>query len=130
MAAAADNHLINPQWFRTIAANRHDVPAGDDNAIFIDKHGLWTDEQRRQAQEIARRVEAEKLQFIRLAWADPHGAARLRRSRCRPSSAPHRGHNINVATTTLDSANAACLLVTRGAAWPSEMTARPISPSF
>jgi glutamine synthetase len=74
---------------------------------FIEKHGLWTDDQRRQAEELKLRVQKENLQFVRLAWADPHGA-----SRAKAVTAPafiaalDAGYNINVATTTLDSANA------------------------
>jgi glutamine synthetase len=74
---------------------------------FIDKHGLWTDEQRRQAQALRQRVEKEGLQLIRLAWADPHGASRAKAVTV-PAfvAALDAGHNINVATTTLDSAGA------------------------
>jgi glutamine synthetase len=74
---------------------------------FIEKHGLWTQEQKRQAEEIKRRVETDHLQLVRLAWADPHGA-----SRAKAVTAPaflaalDSGYNINAATTTLDSANA------------------------
>jgi glutamine synthetase len=46
---------------------------------FIERHGLWTDDQRRQAGELRRRLAAENLQFVRLAWADPHGARAPRR---------------------------------------------------
>ena len=45
---------------------------------FIDRHGLWTDDEQRQAEEIKLRAQKEKLQFVRLAWADPHGAAQRR----------------------------------------------------
>src|SRR5262245_28645192 len=74
---------------------------------FIDKHGLYGDDQTRQAQEIKLRLEKGDIHFIRLAWADPHGA-----SRAKAVSVPaflaalENGYNINVATTTLDSANA------------------------
>jgi glutamine synthetase len=74
---------------------------------FIAKHGLWTDEQRRQAEDLKRRIETDNLHLVRLAWADPHGA-----SRAKALTAPGflaaliNGHNINVATSTLDSANA------------------------
>jgi glutamine synthetase len=74
---------------------------------FIERHGLWTDEQQRQAREIEQRVERDKLQLIRLAWADPHGAARAKAVTPPVLTAAFRdGYNINVATTTLDSANA------------------------
>ncbi|HKQ28842.1 MAG TPA: glutamine synthetase family protein [Burkholderiales bacterium] len=73
--------------------------------MFIEKHGLWSQEQRAQAAELRKRVAGEKLDLVRLAWADPHGA-----SRAKALSVPvfleslASGYNINVATTTLDSA--------------------------
>src|SRR5215813_1813514 len=74
---------------------------------FIDKHDLWSDEQRRLAAEIARRVETEKLHFVRLAWGDTHGYSRAKTLTI-PAflSALSDGYNIGVATTTLDSAGA------------------------
>jgi glutamine synthetase len=74
---------------------------------FIERHGLWTDRQRRQAAELRRRLAKEKLQFVRMAWADPHGASRAKAVAV-PAfvAALGGGYNINVATTTLDSANA------------------------
>jgi glutamine synthetase len=74
---------------------------------FIERHALWTKEQSGQALELKRRLEREKLQFVRLAWADPHGASRAK-AVTMPAflAALSNGYNINVATTTLDSANA------------------------
>lgn len=74
---------------------------------FIARHGLWTDEQRRQAGELRRRIETEDLKLVRLTWADPHGAARAKAVTVPVFlAALEAGYNINVATTTLDSANA------------------------
>lgn len=74
---------------------------------FIERHGLWGDEQRRQASEIEQRVDRDGLQLVRLAWADPHGVARAKAVTPEALSGAFRdGYNINVATTTLDSANA------------------------
>ena len=73
--------------------------------MFIEQHGLWSDEQRAQARELKKRLEREPLELVRIAWADPHGA-----SRAKALSLPvfldalDNGYNINVATTTLDSA--------------------------
>jgi glutamine synthetase len=73
--------------------------------MFIERHGLWSEEQRAQARELSKRLEREPLELIRIAWADPHGA-----SRAKALSLPvfldalENGYNINVATTTLDSA--------------------------
>src|SRR5258708_40291747 len=70
---------------------------------FIARHGLWTDEQRRQAEDLKRRIESDNLHLLRLAWADPHGAARAK-ALTAPGflAAQSNGHNINVATSTLD----------------------------
>src|SRR2546425_3472934 len=73
--------------------------------MFIEQHALWSDEQRAQARELKQRLEREPLELVRIAWADPHGA-----SRAKAVSLPvfldalENGYNINVATTTLDSA--------------------------
>jgi len=73
--------------------------------MFTEKHGLWSQEQRAQAAELKKRIASEKLDLVRVAWADPHGA-----SRAKALSVPvflealASGYNINVATTTLDSA--------------------------
>jgi glutamine synthetase len=74
---------------------------------FIERHGLWSDAQRRQAEEIKRRVAQDNLLLVRLAWADPHGAARAKALTLPALAAAfENGHNINVATAMLDSANA------------------------
>src|SRR5437763_5935396 len=75
--------------------------------MFIHEHGLWTDEQRLRARELRQRLEREPLELIRLAWADPHGASRAKAvSPVVFFDVLERGYNINVATTTLDSAGA------------------------
>src|SRR6478672_2408523 len=95
---------------------------------FIEKHGLWSDEQRRLAAEIARRVEAEKLHLVRLAWGDAHGYSRAKTLTI-PAflSALSDGYNIGVATTTLDSAGARVFSsFTRGGGMGlAEMTGSP-----
>jgi glutamine synthetase len=95
---------------------------------FIARHGLWTDEQRRQAQDLKRRIEKDNLHLVRLAWADPHGAARAKAVTV-PAflAALDAGYNINVATTTLDSANARTFAsFTRGGGMGlDEMTGSP-----
>jgi glutamine synthetase len=95
---------------------------------FIERHGLWTDEQRRQADEIKRRVEKDNLKLVRLAWADPHGAARAKAvSPPALKAALENGHNINAATSMLDSANARTFAsFTRGGGMGlQEMTGSP-----
>jgi glutamine synthetase len=95
---------------------------------FIEKHGLWSAEQKRLAGEIKRRVEAEKLRFVRLAWGDTHGYARAKTLTI-PAflSALTSGYNIGVATTTLDSAGARVFAsFTRGGGMGlDEMTGSP-----
>lgn len=95
---------------------------------FIERHGLWSDEQRRQAEDIKRRCETDNLHLVRLAWADPHGASRAKAVTV-PAfiAALETGYNINVATTTLDSANARTFAsFTRGGGMGlDEMTGSP-----
>jgi glutamine synthetase len=72
---------------------------------FIDRHGLWNDDQRRQADELRRRLEAQDIRFVRIAWVDPYGASRAKLVTAEAfSSALRAGHNILVATYTLDAA--------------------------
>lgn len=76
-------------------------------AAFVERHGLRGGAQRKLAEELKRRVRGLDLRLVRLAWADVHGC-----SRAKAVTVPvflealSAGYNINVATTTLDSANA------------------------
>lgn len=71
--------------------------------MFIEQHGLWSSEQRARAREL--RKQAGSLELIRLAWADPHGVSRAKSvSPATFLEALANGYNVNVATTTLDSA--------------------------
>jgi glutamine synthetase len=83
------------------------IPKEEPELGFIEQHGLWSQEQRKQGAELKARVEREGLQLVRMAWADPHGASRAKAVTV-PAflAALTDGYNINVATTTLDSANA------------------------
>jgi glutamine synthetase len=98
------------------------------SAGFIERHGLWTPSQRREAEELKRRLEQEKLRFVRVAWADPHGYSRAKAVTV-PAfiGALTDGYNINVATTTLDSAGARTFAsFTRGGGMGlAEMTGSP-----
>ncbi len=74
---------------------------------FVDAHGLRDAAQRRAAAALRKRVARGGLQLVRMAWADPHGASRAKA--VTPAvflAALEDGYNINVATTTLDSAGA------------------------
>ena len=99
-----------------------------ERTTFIDKHGLWNNEQQRLAAEVVRRAEAEKLHFVRLAWGDTHGYSRAK-TLTLPAflSALTAGYNIGVATTTLDSAGARVFAsFTRGGGMSlDEMTGSP-----
>ena len=70
---------------------------------FIARNGLWSDAQAEAASEVLRRVEADGLRLIRLAWIDSHGAVRAK-AVTPPAlrQALLDGYNINVATSTLD----------------------------
>lgn len=95
---------------------------------FIERHGLWTADQRRQAAQIKSRAKRDKLRLFRLAWADPHGASRAKTVTL-PAflAAMENGYNINVATTTLDASGARTFAsFTRGGGMGlEEMTGSP-----
>src|SRR5439155_7705579 len=96
--------------------------------MFVEEHGLWSDEQRAQAQALRERLQREPVELIRLASADPHGASRAKAvSPAVFFDALERGHNINVATTTLDAAGARIFSsFTRGGGMGlAEMTGSP-----
>jgi glutamine synthetase len=99
-----------------------------ERTTFIEKHRLRSDEQNRLAADIVRRIEAEKLHFVRLAWGDAHGYARAKTLTV-PAfiAALTNGYNIGVATTTLDSAGARVFAsFTRGGGMGlAEMTGSP-----
>src|SRR5579883_371573 len=95
---------------------------------FIARHNLWTAAQREQAAELERRLKLEPLQLVRMACADPHGASRAKAVTLPVFlAALTDGYNINVATTTLDSANARTFAsFTRGGGMGlDEMTGSP-----
>ncbi len=95
---------------------------------FIARHGLWNDDDWRLADEIKRRIEAENIELIRVAWADPHGASRAKTLTV-PAflGALTNGYNINVATHTLDLAGARVFgsFVRGGGMGLPEMTGSP-----
>src|SRR5580698_3180392 len=97
-------------------------------STFVEKFGLWTDDQRRLSDEIKHRLEANKFRYVRLAWGDTHGYARAKTLTV-PAfiSALNNGYNIGVATTTLDSAGARVFAsFTRGGGMGlAEMTGSP-----
>ena len=72
---------------------------------FIARHGLWSDEQARLADELGERIEREPLHLVRLVWSDTHGHACAKAvSVAAFKEALRGGYNINVATWTLDAA--------------------------
>jgi glutamine synthetase len=43
---------------------------------FIEKHGLWTSDQHRQAEALLQRIEKEQIRNVRIGWGDQHGIVR------------------------------------------------------
>jgi glutamine synthetase len=43
---------------------------------FVHRHGCWTAEQERMAEEVARRIKADGLELVRFSFADQHGVLR------------------------------------------------------
>ena len=49
------------------------IPA---NKSFVERHGLWTDEQTRAANAAAQAIKKHRLELVRFAFADQHGVLR------------------------------------------------------
>lgn len=95
---------------------------------FIERHGLWTEDQKKRAKDLLARVRKQDLRLIRLAWADPHGWSRAKAVTVPVfATALADGYNINVATTTLDASGARTFSsFTRGGGMDlDEMTGSP-----
>ena len=43
---------------------------------FTERHGLWSDDQARQARELVARIDAGEIDVLRFAWPDQHGLLR------------------------------------------------------
>jgi glutamine synthetase len=43
---------------------------------FTQRHGLWSDDQQRQARELVGRIDAGEIDVLRFAWPDQHGLLR------------------------------------------------------
>jgi glutamine synthetase len=46
------------------------------SASFVDRHGLWSEAQAKQAREVERAIKANKLELVRFSFADQHGVLR------------------------------------------------------
>src|SRR6516165_6713636 len=46
------------------------------SSSFVQRHGLWTDEQTRRAKAVAQAIKKNKLELIRFSFADQHGVLR------------------------------------------------------
>jgi len=45
-------------------------------ASFVERHGLWTDEQARAAKAVIQTIKKQKLELVRFSFADQHGVLR------------------------------------------------------
>jgi glutamine synthetase len=43
---------------------------------FIERHGLWTDQDKQAADDVRRRIERHDLKAVRIGWPDQHGIVR------------------------------------------------------
>ena len=96
---------------------------------FIERHGLWSDDQRDRAREIGERLEKDGIRLVRaglgrparrVAGQDGYGGRRS-------SAALTNGYNINVATATLDASGARVFssFIRGGGMGLDEMTGSP-----
>jgi glutamine synthetase len=52
------------------------APARLKSASFVERHGLWTDEQARRAKAVTQAIKTKKLELVRFSFADQHGVLR------------------------------------------------------
>src|SRR4051794_40729418 len=52
------------------------APSGGVALNFVERHNLWSDEQKEAATRIERVIEEQKLEVIRLSFPDQHGILR------------------------------------------------------
>src|SRR5262245_57913189 len=45
-------------------------------ASFVERHGLWTDEDARAAKAVEQQIVKQKLELVRFSFADQHGVLR------------------------------------------------------
>ena len=69
---AAGNEKLG-QWALTPPDGRR---AAEYLSSFVERHGLWTDEQARQAKAVAQAIKKHKLELVRFSFADQHGVLR------------------------------------------------------
>ena len=43
---------------------------------FVERHGLWSADQSKQAEELVHRIDAGEIDVLRFAWPDQHGLLR------------------------------------------------------
>ena len=43
---------------------------------FVQRHGLWTDDQARRAKAVEQAIKKNKLELVRFSFADQHGVLR------------------------------------------------------
>jgi glutamine synthetase len=73
---------------------------------FIERHGLWSDEQKDAAQRVLRLVEEKKLRALRIGWGDQHGVVRGKTlSPTDFAVALRNGIDFQTATLFMDTAN-------------------------
>src|SRR3954452_8921487 len=82
---------------RCYASPRNDGRWGNDALSFVERHGLWSEEQQEAAARLRRIVELQKLEVIRLSFPDQHGIL--------------RGKTL-VASEALDSLESGCSITT------------------
>src|SRR5579863_1474685 len=52
------------------------APRKRSTASFVERHGLWSAEQARQAKAVTQQIKRDKLELVRFSFADQHGVLR------------------------------------------------------
>jgi glutamine synthetase len=114
-----------PQTRGTRSASSGRTPA---SAGFIDRHGLWTAEQKEAAARVASEIKQKKLEQVRIGWGDQHGIVRGKTLTAQEFSRVLRdGKDFQFVTAIFDTTNHPIVppFGKQGKGIPAEMTGLP-----
>ena len=120
LAPPPNGRAIGARWIRGGARARHGIAGERRRPLsFIARHDLWNADQRRAAEEVNRRIEADRIELVRLSFPDLHGILARQGAVGRGDAGRHarrvHGHFDAAAERHVSPHCRACLLGRRGA---------------
>src|ERR1700691_4022887 len=76
------------------------IPPKTSSKTFVERHGLWTDDQMRAATAVGKAIKRHKIELVRFSFADQHGVLRGKTVMAEDAPALMRG-GVTMTTTLL-----------------------------